>query len=352
MRTDEGLVRWYRHLGLCALALTVLVGTLLRWTLAGAGWPSSLGSWAHVRSAHSHLGYYGVLFPLMWAAWARMGLRTPGRVALAIYALATAAACVDFARHGYAPISIAGSTVVLGTWFLTSLPMARHLLRRDWLAPVTPAIWLACVAIAGVAVLSARGDPMATPMVRAFLTWLLLGVVLATCLRRAGAPAPPPWLHVPLVVGSGLALGPWPHPLSQALLAGYGALLLATAARMPGALAIRGAWAVLGGGFFVVALADLGHHHLVAIAGIHFAVLGPVMMHAAWPRAWAPALPAYAAAVGLFSLAIVGPLLLPWAGWGRASAVVGTAIAALWVVRLLGASWSRLQSSSFEGATP
>jgi len=351
MRTDEDLVRWYRHLGLCALAMTVLLGATLRWTLAGAGWPSWLGQWAHVRSAHSHLGYYGVLFPLMWAAWARMGLRAPGRVALAVYAFATAAACIDFARHGYAALSIAGSTVVLGTWFLTSLSMARLLFRRDWLATAAPAIWLACVAIPAVAVLSARGDPLATPMVRAFLTWLLLGVVLSTSLRQAGAPAPPPWLHVPMVVGAGLALGPWPHPLTHALLAGYGALLLVTVARMRATLTTRALWAVLGAGFVVVAAGRLGEQHLVAIAGIHFAVLGPVMVSAAWPRAWAPALPAYAAAVALFSLAIVGPLLAPWAGWQRASAVIGTVIAALWVVRGVGSALRFHFAPTAEGAT-
>lgn len=351
MRAGELPVRGTRHLGLGALALTVVIGSVLRWTLAGAGWPSVLGSWTHVRSAHSHLGYYGVLFPLVWVAWARMGLHAPGRRTLAIYALATAAACIDFARHGYAPVSIAGSTVVLGTWCLTSLPTARFLVRRDWLAPVAPAVGLACGAIAGVAVLSARGDPLATPMVRAFLTWLLLGVVLATCLRSARAPAPPSWLHVPLVVGSGVALGPWPHPAARALLAAYGAMLVVTAVRMPGARAIRGAWGVLGGGFLVVALAGLGHHHLVAIAGIHFAVLGPVAASAAWPRAWAPALPVYTVAVGLFSLAIVGPLLLPWTGWSRASAGLGTAVAAVWVLRWLGAAWGRVAAAP-EGVTP
>lgn len=181
---------------------------------------------------------------------------------------------------------------------------------------------------------------MATPMVRAFLTWLLLGVVLATAMRRADAPAPPAWLHVPLVMGSGLALGPWPHPLSHALLAGYGLMLLVATIRMRASFAERALWLVLGAGFLAVALGGYGEHHLVAISGIHFAVLGPVMVSMAWPRAWAHALPAYAASVGVFALAILGPVVWPWTGWPRISAIIGTLLAIFWILRAFGWLWT------------
>jgi hypothetical protein len=317
-----------------ALVTTVCVGVLLRWALAGAGWPTWLGDWGDVRHAHSHVGYYGVLFPLAWRAWSQLDLPVPGRTALVVYGLAVLTSFVGFTTGGYWAPSIVGSTVVLGAWIVSTVPLARFLVRRDWLAPVAPSVWLATLVIPGVAVLSARDDPFAVPLVRGFLTWLLLGVVVATSLRRLQVPAPPPWLHVPLVLGAGLALGPLSHGATWLLLGGYGLLLVWASARMQASLTAVALWALLGLGFAAVAVGRLGHNHLIAISGLHFAVLGPVLGCSAWPRSWAAALPAYGLLVCLFSLAILGPVLWPWSGWGRASAATGTLIAGVWVAAI------------------
>ena len=57
----------WREGGVLALLLaTMTLGALLRAQLAGVG---SVGIFAYVRHAHSHLGYYGVLFPALWYVW-------------------------------------------------------------------------------------------------------------------------------------------------------------------------------------------------------------------------------------------------------------------------------------------
>lgn len=325
------------------LVLTLVIGLALRWSLAGWAWPAWLGDWGNVRSAHSHVGYYGVLFPVVWAAWPRLGLRAPGRRTVAVYGVAVAVSTVGFALQGYALASIVGSTVVLAVWVASTLPLARFLPERDWLATVAPSVWLAALAIPGVAVLTGRGDPLAVPLVRGFLTWLLFGVGAATALRRAGAPAPPAWLHLPAVVGAGLALGPWPHPVAWALAGLLGALYLGVAWLWRGPPAARALWAGLGAGLVVVAGGLVPAEHAVAIGGLHFAVLGPVLVGLAWPGVWARALPLYAGTVGAFALAVAGPAVWPWTGWAVASAVTGTLLTGVWFGRVaLGvAAWPR-----------
>ena len=100
---------------LTTLVLLSLVGTLtlgvgLRWALAGV--PLLPGGFVELRHAHSHLGYYGVLFPLMWWAWRRLGQRAPGLPLLGLYAVGVVMSAVGFAREGYGRPAIIGSTIV------------------------------------------------------------------------------------------------------------------------------------------------------------------------------------------------------------------------------------------------
>lgn len=68
--------RWRVGL-LAALLGTIGLGVWLRWALAGA--VDLLAPFGHLRHAHSHLGYYGLLFPLAWLGWKAAGATIPGR---------------------------------------------------------------------------------------------------------------------------------------------------------------------------------------------------------------------------------------------------------------------------------
>ena len=58
------------------LIATFALGVAMRWLLAGVAWPvANFSDWRH---AHSHTGFFGVLFPLAWVAADRSGMWTPG----------------------------------------------------------------------------------------------------------------------------------------------------------------------------------------------------------------------------------------------------------------------------------
>lgn len=328
----EGRLAW--RVAWAALAVAVALGTLLRWFFAGVALP--FGEFANLRSAHSHLGYYGVVFPFVWAAWARMGLPVPGHRLVLGYAVAVAASIVDFAAEGYAPVSIAGSTVVLATWIAVAWRHRSRLLQPDWLAPVFPAVALSAMVIPAVAVLSRRGDPRAPLLVHTFLGWLLLGVAVPTAFRSAGVRAPRGPFHAVAVVGSGLALGVFPNPVTRLLLACEAVLLLRSAASVHGDRMLAVLWAALAAGLLGVASGLVPDLPGVAVAGLHLALLGPVLVSLAW-RERGVARTAYGVLV-LASCAAIA--LQPWAGlpsWPRITAVLGTSVALAWCARLASA---------------
>lgn len=319
----------FRWTGWLALAGTVSLGTALRWVLAGQSLP--VGQFHHLRSAHVHLGYYGVVFPFVWLAWGRLGLRIPGPRMLALYGTAVAASTVDFALEGYAPVSIVGSTVVLATWLAFAWPHRVRIARRDWLAPVFPAVICSAVAIPAVAVMAARGNPLAQDLVHSFLTWLLLGVAAATALRSTGFAPPPPCLHLATVIGSGLALGILPHWGTRALLALQGYLYVRAAMGSRETAVLRAAWSILGAGLVAVGAGWVPALATVAVAGIHYALLGPVLLTLAWParrRVWQPA---YLVLLLASCGAIGASAWMPYPWWPTLTAGLGSMVAAAWL---------------------
>lgn len=335
---------------LAALSLlgTLALGLSLRWALAGAALP--WGQFGPLRSAHTHLGYYGVLFPLIWAAWARVGAPAPGPRLVAAYGLAVGVATWGFAREGYALTSIVASTAVLAAWVWTATPLWARLLRRDWLAAAAPCVWASALAIPGVAVLSARGDARAPELVQAFLTWLLLGVAAPAALASLRAPAPPGPALTLAALGAGLAIGPAPHPLSQLALALLGGIFLLAARRLEPLLAV--AWAGLGGALFLMGAGLLVETHGLAVAGLHYAVLGPVLLSLAWPAAWRGARPVVFGLLLVFCGAIALPGWVPGGGGMRLAALSGSALAAAWAGVGLRALWGHARSDARNHTAP
>ncbi|MCA9570553.1 MAG: hypothetical protein KC656_22080 [Myxococcales bacterium] len=325
-----GSLRILRAVLIASLVGVLGMGVVLRGWLAGL-WAPPLG-FSELRSAHSHLAFYGLVFPGAWWAWSRRGAQPPGPRLLGLYAIAVLASTIAFAIHGYSPVSIAGSTVVLGVWILWAFPRFRHLGARSWEGVAGPVVLASAIAIPAVAVLSSRDDPAAGAVVRAFLTWLLLGVAAPAALARAHAPAPAAWIVATATLGAGLALGPLPTLPTRALLAAEGVILALAGLASTSSTPIRIGWTVVGAGLVALGAGLLPSSYPVTLAGLHFAALGPVLVTLLRPRDSLLSGWSYLALVGTFSGAIAAPAFVGGVAWPRISALVGFAVVCVWIV--------------------
>ena len=162
-----------------------MLGAYLRWVLAGVlplDW-----DFAHLRHAHSHLGYFGLLFPLAWLGWRRAGVALPGPRVLLVYSLANALAFFGFVRAGYGPEAIIGSTLVAVIWLRTSWQLRdRWCDMDDPLAAVLPGVIAAEACVPFIAYFLDRDGRLAHGLVTMFLTLLLLAVIVPSALSAMG----------------------------------------------------------------------------------------------------------------------------------------------------------------------
>lgn len=262
-----------------SLGLTLLLGLILRAFLAGSGWLP--GDFRHLRHAHTHLGWYGALFPLLFTALQHRKLWVPGPRAMAVYWLAVAVSTVGFVRAGYGIDAIAGSTAVLAVW-LTLAWKNRRLLalrRTDWLAAVPVLLPLAALSIPPVAVTLRRDPALAARWVQTFLSLLLFGSVLPVALDRGRLRAPPGGMWLLATLGAaawfGVVGGLWLQP-AVVLLGGLlvGSAWVSRLARLD----LRVLTGLMGGGLVAVGTGLVSADPAMAVAGIHLAVLGPVLV--------------------------------------------------------------------------
>ncbi|MEM7607223.1 MAG: hypothetical protein AAF411_17865, partial [Myxococcota bacterium] len=252
---------------------TMALGVFLRWWLAGAYAVDH--PFAHLRHAHSHLGYFGVLFPLAWIGWAVAGEAMPSRRAWWSYAFVTLFTTAGFAHRGYAPLAIVGSTVVSLYWLWSARGLWRRLLNAyDVLAVVPLGIVASLVCVPPIA-LSLRQNPaFAQSMVSTFLCALLLLVVVPSVVASLR-----PRLPWPLFFLSGaltaLLLGPWPHWTARIGAFAYAALLMHVSLRCRLATHLRAVWATVALGLVALASGLVPNVRPVALAAIHFVILSP-----------------------------------------------------------------------------
>ncbi len=321
---DPVLLLW--TLVTIGLAATMGVGTWLRWWLAGVALP--VHNFGSLRHLHTHLGYYSVLFPLMWLAWIRLvKVRLPPW-RIAVYAYATAVSAIGFAREGYGLIANIGSAVVLLIWILSAWDLRSQLGRNSWLGSVSLAIPAGAAMVPFVALNT--GTSRASEFVRSFLGILLLGALLPTALAWCRARPFPVWGWGSIVLVAGLSLGAWQTAGIQAALLVVGLLLAAAGGSAPQAAPIRLAWVLGGLGLFVVGHGWLPLQGPVAVAGTHFLVLGPLML-SIWPRPLQVRTQAVLLLlVATMSTAILAPSLgIPRVGvaWAEVTAASGTLVA-------------------------
>lgn len=317
-------------------ALTCLLGTLfigvwLRWTMAGV---ASLGSFhfGHMKHAHSHLGYFGVIFPLLWATWS-VGRRFQlAKTWLVIYLVGIVLSTIGLARAGYKPDAIIGSTLVLMVWLISAWRQKHHILKRDdWLSVAPLGIVLGSLCIPPIAIFTRRDPLLAAQLVKTFLSLLLFLVALPSFLDRLNLRAPPMVLWLICGSSGALFLGLLPHWWFGLGLAGMALWLqwgLAHQKHLP--LDLRFLWLGWSFGGMALGLSLLSNTHNIAIAGLHFTILGPLLSSAWWilaPRTMTKYLRgAYHGFVFLMVTAIAAPSFHPHAFWPTLSAAAGTGV--------------------------
>lgn len=258
-----------------AFISTLLLGLWLR--ARWAGWPLPAWDDLLLRHAHMHLGWYGLLVPLVWALATRERRATPGpRWALA-YGAAVLASTVGFLAEGYGPAAIAGSTIVLAVWLRLAWAFGPDIRRRAWGSVVAPGLLLAALCIPPIAVFTRRDPALAIALVRTFLGLMTWTVLVPVLLEARAWPAPRPLAWGLAAVATALWFGGAWHPTLAAGPAVLGLLVAVRAAveRQQKTLE-RVLW--LGTGLCLTGfgLTATPLNHLTGVAAVHGLILGPV----------------------------------------------------------------------------
>lgn len=267
--------------------ITGLLGLLLRWQLTGYG-TATLMEW-DLRRAHSHLGFYGVLFPVAWSIYGARKLWAPKGKLLLTYLLLCLLSVFAFLLQGYGFLAIASSTGVLIVWILFGWrnQSIRALFQKDWTAPASFSIYLSAILIPLVAVITKRDTSLANQIARFFLSLLIFGVFIPVTLRslKGRAPHAGLWFLTSILGASFLTFPESPRVLGLAL-AWLGfeiarSILQRNPLPHPNTvqdLRLRMMWFVLATGFVAVGTNLFPPNYVQAIAGIHFLFLGPVLL--------------------------------------------------------------------------
>lgn len=276
------------------LIATLITGVVFRWQITGISpaWTAGLD----LRRTHSHLGFYGVLFPATWILFKSIGAWAPAKALLFFYGACVVLSGIGFLFWGYGGLSIAGSTGVLVVWLIfawKTRPSAKPNL-PPWLIVSSLSILATTGLIAVVAFLTRKDPAAANQVARCFLSVLLFGVFLPPALHRLGCPIRRPilWLIATLMASlhlTGLSrhlnLEPYHGVfglgliwISIEILRSIATSFSRESSRTPPVRRLLIYWVLLALGLGATGAGLLPHSHFFAIAGIHFMFLGPLLM--------------------------------------------------------------------------
>lgn len=269
---------------------TALCGFILRLQMAGTDFGAAASlDW---RRAHSHLGYYGFLFPAAWFCWSAAGRWAPAGRWFGIYSALVVTSFAGFLAQGYGLLATVSSTLILAVWlfFAWKNRIFPGIQRGSPLNAVPLNVLFAACCIPVIALVSSRSPALLVPVVRMFMTILMLGVFVPSLLSAFALRSTVPilWVILPLlsaVDAAGFAFNAVP----RAGTIGYGVLLAITVLRVPRPsfalpLWLAGHWLLFAGGLVFHGLGFLPKSQPVVIAGLHFLVLGPIFLSLAHAR--------------------------------------------------------------------
>lgn len=292
---------------------TVALGLALRWEFVTGSLGAAGFNFGNLRHAHSHGGYYGVLMlPWMWAVTRRA--RLP-RGFFAVYAGVAAVAALAFAPYGYNALTIVLATAVWVAWGWAGIASLRAGLGRDgWLAATPWVVFAASLLIPAVGVTAGSRPALSMALVHFFLGALLLGVFVPMALSFSRVPLRlPKWLPPVAAFAAAGAAAFDTAPGAGAALVVFGAVLAAAGWSLPWRRRVL--WVAAALGFVAAGLDERFRGSDARIAGMHFTILGPVLLACADGlgfRLRRGLEPLYVASVFAMSGSIVGsPLLWP-----------------------------------------
>ncbi len=304
-----------------SLVIGLSIGVIMRFMLAGYVFDLPF---AFMRHAHTHVGYYGILFPFVWILWHKRDGLIPGQRMLVVYTILLITSVYGFSVGGYNLPAIIGSTGVLLLW-LGNAWQRRYQLREKKLESwVSLGILGTAICIPPVAVFIQKQPDVARMFLRTFMSLLLLSVMapaaLAPHLRQPEPPAKNEhatisldgrvWFLLSLLTAA--YAGIYPHAVLSVAPVALGTMIAVAIVRYGSCSGLlKFLW--LGFAMGLAAMPWLVHQPVFAIAGLHYTILGPLLLSYAYaslpvkPNSIAVAV--YALFVMLMSSSILaGPL--------------------------------------------
>ncbi|MEW5850302.1 MAG: hypothetical protein AB2A00_16045 [Myxococcota bacterium] len=312
---------------LAFLAVTVLLGLLLRAEFV-TGWLAAHDlQFTHLRHAHSHLGFWGVLTLVWWAVARRENATLVSRAGVAFYLACSAVVGTLFAFLGYRALTGALSGVMAAFWLMTSWRQFRMRLPASWLDATPPAMLMATLLVPVVA-LTARKDPaFSRSLAHVFIGGLMLTGFLPVAWAALRVPRRQPvWLYLILAesLAAFMAFPEHMNIVGAVMGAGFSVVLVQNlvGARLP--MHLRITWLGLPVMVALWVIFPFFRGDPWRVAGIHFMVLGamlPSFQHALVPDVPFGIRLAYQVTLWPMLGSIVAPLVLPWSGWPSVAAV-------------------------------
>lgn len=270
------IARYWRISVVIGLLGTMFIGVYVRLSMSGL-YGLHFDS-NNLRHAHSHFGYFGLLFPLAWIGWRQAGAKIPGRAAITSYVIITVITIIGFAQSGYALIGIAGSTAVALYWIWSAWRLLPRMKTLDDPLAVVPIGIVASMACVPPVAMTIRSQPaLAQGLVSTFLAGLLFLGYLPSILAGRGVKAGPWPLLLLAGTATALNLGALPHWSTKLGMLVYALLLLYPAMAKQLEAHLRVAWLLVAMGLTFMAVGILPNAKPIGLGATHFLILGALM---------------------------------------------------------------------------
>ncbi len=248
-------------------------GVILRLQLAGA---ASFLETLDIRRSHSHLGFYGFLFPMLWSYIKESSDWVPGNKIKFFYVMLLVTSSISFAVSGYNVISHIASFIILLFWIYFATRMLRT--REGFLKAVPISIYLSAVAVFSImGSIYLYGDSAPRfELARLFLIVLLFGVFGSLIIHKIAIRPPNILFWLAGATGSAVALSGLVRSewiLLFPLMWGVGILYFVFNFSLNlknDAERLRKYFVGIGVILILVGVSVLNLNSLVAVAGIHY----------------------------------------------------------------------------------